>query len=106
MNKFAMMTTEQFCDYVAANPGGARKAFQLRKKEITDCDNREIVYRDRTIYKERDRINVQYVEKEVIREVIKEVIVYESPVVAWVKRTITKFEDGLFGTTEEEGDWE
>ena len=105
MNKFAQMTTEQFCDYVASNPGGARKAFALRKKDNPDCTNQEIVYRDRTIYKERERINIQYVEKEVIKEVIKEITIYESPVIHWFKTTLNKIEDTLLGTTEE-GDWE
>ena len=83
MNKFAQMSTQQFCDYVASNPGGARKAYELRVKDNPDCHNpevvykekivykegTEVVYRDRVVYKERDRINIQYVEKEV--EVIK-----------------------------------
>ena len=65
MNKFAQMTTQQFCDYVSSNPGGARKAYLLRIQDNPECNNPEIVYRDRVVYRERDRINVQYVEKEV-----------------------------------------
>jgi len=36
-NKFGEMSLESFCDYVSANPGGARKAFELRKKAGGDC---------------------------------------------------------------------
>ena len=74
MNKFAQMTTQQFCDYVSSNPGGARKAYLLRIQDNPECNNPEIVYRDRVVYRERDRINVQYVEKEV------EVVKYLNPV--------------------------
>ena len=88
MNKFAQMTTQQFWDYVSSNPGGARKAYLLRIQDNPECNNpevvykekivyregQEIVYRDRVVYKERDRINVQYVEKEV------EVVKYLNPV--------------------------
>ena len=31
-NKFAEMSVSAFCDYVANNPGGAKKALDLRKK--------------------------------------------------------------------------
>ena len=86
MNKFAQMSTQQFCDYVSSNPGGARRAYQLRIQDNPECNNPEviykekivykekpeIIYRDRVVYQERDRVNVQYC------EVIKEV--YLSPI--------------------------
>lgn len=101
MNKFAQMTTQQFCDYVSSNPGGARKAYHLRTQDNPECHNpevvyqykivykegKELVYRDRVVYKERDRINVQYVEREVtvVKEVVKEV--YLNPI-DWLFREL------------------
>ena len=81
MNQFARMSTQQFCNYVASNPGGAMKAYSLRVKDNPNCEepkevkveNKVVVekevseYRDRVVYKERDRVNVQYIEKEVIK---------------------------------------
>jgi hypothetical protein len=45
------MSLELFCDYVSANPGGARKAFELRKEAGGDCGGKEkvVVYRDRVV---------------------------------------------------------
>ena len=68
-NKFAEMSLEGFCDYVSCNPGGARKAFELRKRAGGDCGGgkERVVYKD--VVKEV-RVPVErVVEKEVIREV-------------------------------------
>ena len=92
MNQFAKMSTQQFCNYVASNPGGAMKAYSLRVKDNPDCEEPKVVevenkvmvekevieYRDRVVYKERDRINVQYVEKEVIK--YQDRVVYITPI--------------------------
>ena len=87
MNQFAKMSTQQFCNYVANNPGGAMKAYSLRVKDNPNCEEpkevevekKEVIeYRDRVVYKERDRINVQYVEKEVIE--YRDRVVYITPI--------------------------
>jgi len=79
-NKFSEMSLEVFCDYVSANPGGARKAFELRKKAGGDCgggkervvEKKVEVPVEKVIYKER-------VVEKVIRGSRKE------KVVRWVK---------------------
>ena len=79
-NKFGEMSLEVFCDYVSANPGGARKAFELRKKAGGDCgggkervvEKKVEVPVEKVIYKER-------VVEKVIRGSRKE------KVVRWVK---------------------
>ena len=78
-NKFAEMNLSSFCDYVSANPGGARKAFELRKKG-GGCD--EKVVEPKVVYKDR------VVEKDRVREVKVEVerIVYKEGKTTFIKR--------------------
>ncbi len=69
-NKFREMSLESFCDYVSANPGGARKAFELRKKAGGDCGGgKERVVKvpvERVVYKE-----VKVPVEKVVEKVIK-----------------------------------
>ena len=84
-NKFAEMTLSSFCDYVSANPGGARKAFELRKKG-GGCDEKvvepKVVYKDRVVEKDREKI----VYKDRVKEVEVEKIVYKEGKTTFIKR--------------------
>lgn len=84
-NKFAEMTLSSFCDYVSANPGGARKAFELRKKG-GGCDEKvvepKVVYKDRVVEKDREKI----VYKDRVKEVEVEKVVYKEGKTTFIKR--------------------
>jgi len=60
------MSLSEFCDYVSANPGGARKAYEIRKEgggDMGSVERERVVYKDRVVEKEVE------VEVEVVREV-------------------------------------
>ena len=61
-SRIVEMSLSEFCDYVSANPGGARKAYEIRKRGGGDMGS---VGRERVVYKDK------VVEKEV--EVVREV---------------------------------
>ncbi len=67
------MGLSEFCDYVSANPGGARKAYEIRRDGGGDMGGgskkvvEKVVYKEKVIYK--DRVKRVEVPKEVVREV-------------------------------------
>ena len=72
------MGLSEFCDYVAANPGGARKAYEIRKAGGGDMGGgsskrvvEKVVYKDKVVEKViyKDRVKRVEVPKEVVREV-------------------------------------
>jgi len=84
-SKFAEMTLSAFCDYCAANPGGARKAYDLRKKHGGDMGGgtQQTVYRDRVVEK-TVRVPVEVIKEirvpvEVVKQVTVEKVVRKSP---------------------------
>ena len=68
-NRFAEMDLGSFCNYVSCNPGGAMKAYELRKKGGGDMGGA----RERVVY--RDKV----VEVPVDREVLVEKVVRKTP---------------------------
>ena len=74
--RFAEMSVQEFCNYVAANPGGAAKAYELRKKYGGDVGEggERIVYQDRVVEKV---VEVPVYQDRVV-EVVKEVVVYQD----------------------------
>ena len=73
MNKFAQMSTQQFCNYVSCNPGGAEKAYKLRSKDNPNCDT--------FIVKEVEVPVIEYRYKEVVKTIplIRSEVVYVQP---------------------------
>ena len=73
------MSVSEFCDYVAANPGGARKAYEIRKEGGGDMGEggvkekvvEKVIYKDKVVEKVvyKDRVKKVEVPKEVVREV-------------------------------------
>jgi hypothetical protein len=76
MNQFASMTTQQFCNWVACNPGGAQKAYQLRVKDNPECDNTA----PKVITK-----------KEFIETIVEKVVIQESVVVRTEIKYVTSW---------------
>ena len=70
-SKIVEMSLSEFCDYVSANPGGARKAYEIRKSGGGDMGS---VGRERVVYKDR----VVEVVREVERVVEKERVVKKN----------------------------
>ena len=64
-SRIVEMSLSEFCDYVSANPGGARKAYEIRKRGGGDMGGRRSGSKERVVYKDK------VVEKEV--EVVREV---------------------------------
>ena len=76
------MSVSEFCDYVSANPGGARKAFRIRKEGGGDMGEgggvkEKVIYKDKVVEKVvervvyKDRVKRVEVPKEVVREVVR-----------------------------------
>ena len=73
------MSVSEFCDYVSANPGGARKAYEIRKEGGGDMGEggvkekvvEKVIYKDKVVEKVvyKDRVKRVEVPKEVVREV-------------------------------------
>ena len=71
------MGLSEFCDYVSANPGGARKAYEIRKEGGGDMGGgsskvvEKVIYKDKVVEKVvyKDRVKEVEVPKEVVREV-------------------------------------
>ena len=76
MNQFASMTTQQFCNWVSCNPGGAQKAYKLRVKDNPECDN----VAPKVITK-----------KEYIETIVEKVVVKESVVVHTEVKYVTSW---------------
>ena len=72
-NRFAEMDLSSFCNYVSCNPGGAMKAYELRKRGGGDMGGgkERVVYRDKVVEKR--------VEVPVDREVLVEKVVRKTP---------------------------
>ena len=77
MNQFASMTTQQFCNWVACNPGGAQKAYKLRVKDNPECDN----VAPKVLIK-----------KQFIETIVEKVVVQESVVVRTEIKYVTSWE--------------
>ena len=85
MNQFAKMSTQQFCNWVACNPGGAEKAYKLRVEDNPECDNVPPRVITKTEYVESfiDRVVIQ--ESVIVRTEIKYVTSWE-----WVMNLMDK----------------